>query len=1095
MSHAQRAWAPSTSGPLSKSPSSAGFSAPSDAVINGRLVFSGAGQPVHELKTTPRGKPQFTGGILPQPGYFASIRGRGVQPKKLSKSHMETLQRSALAQSSRPYIPPYIPVKPPWNKRHHIIHRSKYDDKRTRLRNLLQQFGEELPAELDVQVPANEREAPARAHWMQPGRWYPKQEFQQQEQERSLRGSLEDDEDEFPSAPLHSVIQSKISGDLAVDFTSTHAGHVPPAKNEEPVLRGAMRRGSNKNSKVTAKSVEASIAAIMDEANEASPLPSPSDPHHAFDEASQVDPSGSLPPKGSSPSMLNGISEGQTSRKASEGQTSPQVGISDKSQENANSLKHLPGSQAPEAPDDHPRHIPLFDPLHLIDKGDAKSLEKALNDKSSSRLIENLPMPTEGGDTCLVTFGLEETKILRGFFDLHDADGSNSLSLEELTEVVDDIGRAPEEGSEDALEFQRLMYKADASGDEELNFEEFRNFLCEYYQSVYWRLFLEADEDGSKTISKFEIKGLMVKLKDSGFKVRGEDIAGLFDEIDNSNTEGDGVLDWHEFCDFMSSYRRLEFALLKDSAGFPAPEMEFLRTIYDEADSDHSGQLAIREVVDLLERTMLGSKVDTQEEINKIVELFARIDKDKSMSLDFIEFLRLLRVWSNNKKRGKKEILAVFKKLDELQTMRILPDGTGQIVQNNDASPKVDLDHDVVKGLRTSIMARTRTSLENFGIEQEGAEKEYRDKKYKLENELRNIAIEMDVEDGILAKTCGLTIGEVRVLRESFEFCDRDGSGYIDPDELTVILKTLGCAPITPSLKQAFAKTRECEEFKGELDFANLVRFLVQYHATSVEMVVSWAKFTINDETDEGVLTDKLVHVLYQMGQYLNRDGAMSLLKRVGGDPEGTVVSKKTFLKMIASDRTAKLAAWRQTCGFSESQIKAIKNAFATKCSPDDDAIMNRDGRVLEALHLLDIAPPSDTAREQLMRALLKVDRAATGTITFHDFLLLVRQLENQNLYKRTQKEKENIKVAGLDADAVQQFRQIFDDCKPNDYGRVGILRIHQLFADLGLVKKQSQRKEVQDVITEVTGIDKSGLAFHHFLEVLHRLEKSHGLD
>lgn len=54
---------------------------------------------------------------------------------------------------------------------------------------------------------------------------------------------------------------------------------------------------------------------------------------------------------------------------------------------------------------------------------------------------------------------MRRKKLLRGFFDLHDADGSASLSLEELMIVMDDIGRAPAEGSKDAATLVRVMRK------------------------------------------------------------------------------------------------------------------------------------------------------------------------------------------------------------------------------------------------------------------------------------------------------------------------------------------------------------------------------------------------------------------------------------------------------------------------------------------------------------------------------------------------------------------------------------------------------------------------------------------------------------
>lgn len=670
----------------------------------------------------------------------------------------------------------------------------------------------------------------------------------------------------------------------------------------------------------------------------------------------------------------------------------------------------------------------------------------------SSPSKTNLCLPV-----CLVPFTEEEKSVLCGFFELHDADGSRSLSLPELVAIVDDIGRAPPEGSADALHFEQLMRKADVDGSGELSFEEFTAFLAEYYQSVYARLFVENDVDNSGTVSKFEMKGLIVKLRDHGFKVRGEDIAEMFMSIDQgSDGPGDGVLDWHEFCEFMCGYRKKEFDLLKVSAGFRENELEYLQTIFEKADKDRSGQLGIKEVIDLLERTLLGSKVETQEEIDRIVTLFTRMDKDKSMSLEFLEFLRLLRVWSNNggKQGSRQDILQVFKTTDDMI-------GSPKKVKN-----------------RNGAIKRAQTAVLDSGLGEESAAQVE-----LITEQLREIAVQHDVEDGILAKQYGLTIQETRCLRESFEFCDADQSGHIDRDELTTVLKDLGCAATNVSQKTALFKVLEREEFSRDLEFPSLVKFLDAYHEACVEEILLSMK---DGEAEEGVPMDRLVQAFYQIGQYLNRSQALALLQRVGGDPECQVVDRITFSKMLDVDRQDKINAWRQKCGFSESQLSAINHAFASHS--EDGGSMNRDGSVLQALQLLNLEPPPDK-RKKLMRALLRVDRAGGGTLTFADFLLLVRHLENEKLYARTLRERKSVSMAGLDSDTVQQFRQVFNDCEPNDEGKVRIPTIQKLFADLGLVGNPKQRRQLQDVINEVTENDNSGLEFSQFLEVLHRLE------
>lgn len=109
----------------------------------------------------------------------------------------------------------------------------------------------------------------------------------------------------------------------------------------------------------------------------------------------------------------------------------------------------------------------------------------------------------------------------------------------------------------------------------------------------------------------------------------------------------------------MRGYRKLEYELLKVSAGFTSTELDYLQDIFESADRDRDGELNIKELLQFLQTRMIGSPVDTKEAMNNIAQLFARMDKDRSMTLNLLEFLRLLRVWSNSSKQGKRNILKV----------------------------------------------------------------------------------------------------------------------------------------------------------------------------------------------------------------------------------------------------------------------------------------------------------------------------------------------------------------------------------------------------------------------------------------------------
>eukprot|EP00746_Dinoflagellata_sp_MGD_P154228 gnl/MRDRNA2_/MRDRNA2_84705_c0_seq3.p1 gnl/MRDRNA2_/MRDRNA2_84705_c0~~gnl/MRDRNA2_/MRDRNA2_84705_c0_seq3.p1 ORF type:complete len:346 (+),score=75.62 gnl/MRDRNA2_/MRDRNA2_84705_c0_seq3:2-1039(+) len=340
------------------------------------------------------------------------------------------------------------------------------------------------------------------------------------------------------------------------------------------------------------------------------------------------------------------------------------------------------------------------------------------------------------------------------------------------------------------------------------------------------------------------------------------------------------------------------------------------------------------------------------------------------------------------------------------------------------------------------------------------------------------------MEACILAEQWNLSIQEVRCLRECLEFCDVDGSGCISPEELKAVLKTLGFLPFTTVQKKAFSKVREDPEFGRDLDMQSLVKFLMMYHEACIEEILQGMK---KEGHKDGIPVDKLVQAFYQVGQAKNKDMALALLKSVGGNPESNLVDSSAFEKMVAADRCKKTFEWRKTCGFTTEQLSLIQQAFSSQCDQGDGTIMERDGRVLDALQRLNLEPGPEK-RQALLHALIRLDRAGDGTITYQDFLILVRHLESQKNSERSQEEKAKAEIAGLDSESVQQIRQVFMDYGPNIVGELPQIKVQGMLFDLGVIKNSNECDQWRSIMRKIVDAQ-SMVSFANFLDALHRFE------
>ncbi|KAG2489663.1 hypothetical protein HYH03_011775 [Edaphochlamys debaryana] len=140
---------------------------------------------------------------------------------------------------------------------------------------------------------------------------------------------------------------------------------------------------------------------------------------------------------------------------------------------------------------------------------------------------------------------LPENEIsgLKALFQEMDADGSGSITVEELREALRKKGtKIPQE------ELERIMAQADISGDGTLDYEEFlaatMNLAKLEHEEHLYMAFRFFDADDSGFITMDELHAALHRV------CSREEIEELMRQAD---TSGDGRIDYEEFCDLMRS--------------------------------------------------------------------------------------------------------------------------------------------------------------------------------------------------------------------------------------------------------------------------------------------------------------------------------------------------------------------------------------------------------------------------------------------------------------------------------------------------------------------------------------------------------------
>lgn len=650
-----------------------------------------------------------------------------------------------------------------------------------------------------------------------------------------------------------------------------------------------------------------------------------------------------------------------------------------------------------------------------------------------------------------MSFTVDQQATIHNYFIMYDVDGSGGLSKTEFPEVLRAMDRLPRKGSVDEAVMDHLMGDHDQDGDGELDFAEFVSLLQMYYSAVYKRAFLDnshkSSESGETMISKKNLRLALHELQEAGFALlykdleqiisKGDDILCEEKNVEHQKEEHTLGFTFEMFHQVLEYFREFEFVQLRQSAGFDPERIAFMKRLFQAADTDGSGALDIKEIAEQFVKAAIPIP-----DVDQFIGLFARMDVDKSASLSFQEILRFMSIYS-------KTTSSVG---DDIATM-------------------------------TGIKSLNKNRTSNFSeiAKQTLMEADEVFRHFQNAHDMVNNALIQEVEEGTLAVQWGLSVADMRALRESFEFCDVDGSGSIDQNELVALLTNLGFPPNTAFQKAIF---NEClEPDSSALIFIRCIQWVLNYFTCLAKRA-----FQAHVQGDR-IPRKMLLMVLYQVGQYVGKNTVDDWLHE-NGLPEDAGLDAQMFGNLIVFLRSKSLEKWRRTYGFPDHKVERFKTFFSiaqSKAQAGEECIdLSRVEAVLERLGYMDDPLNQGVT---LLNALTRVDREATGMLTFQDFLLLLRHLDNSRARKQRAQEELAIRMSGLDPDTVSLLRQAFNSCSENDTGAVTQHDIKLLLSKYQIITTQEQRKKLNVVLEEVHEDCGDVVTFATFLRILRSID------
>jgi len=221
-----------------------------------------------------------------------------------------------------------------------------------------------------------------------------------------------------------------------------------------------------------------------------------------------------------------------------------------------------------------------------------------------------------------------------------------------------------------------------------------------------------------------------------------------------------------------------------------------------------------------------------------------------------------------------------------------------------------------------------------------------------------------------------------------------------------------------------------------------------------------------------------------------------SIGRALGAGTETTMdvsINMEGFIRLMRKYRMLAVEQIRKNAGFSDKDVSRYFARFQKYDRDNSGDIANKElVRLLE--EIFPTAKTSEGELHRIARIVSEIDQDGDGSLSFHDFLLLMRRYQDEKDEEELQREAAAIEFSQFNKEEVEQFRVIFDRADNDKSGELSLTEIRRMLGAVVLI-----RDEHLDQLAQIVGeVDQDGnreCDFPEFLRLMRRVQDLNAFD